>query len=157
MNKKIEAIIENGILGLMEEYFDWYGELNDKVSYIFETMFEGEEFELSQNGKVVAEFWSNSISRSCSEEEVNLAYECSITKENELNENFYNIFPKMFSDILLQIKEINLKNMVLTQEQEIGYQVIEYLGKETLGANKFIKMVKEEIAKKNESDKQVNL
>jgi hypothetical protein len=63
----------------------------------------------------------------------------------------------MFSDILLQIKEINLKNMVLTQEQEIGYQVIEYLGKETLGANKFIKMVKEEIAKKNESDKQVNL
>ena len=152
MRKKIEAIVENGILGLLEEYLDWYGQLSENARVIFETLFEDDELNLSKNGQNIVNFWSESISNSCTEQEINFAYECTNSKETELNENFFNIFPKMFATILLQLKALKIENDTLTKEQEVAYQVIDYLGRETLGNKKFVKMVQEEVTHKNQNE-----
>ena len=157
MEKQIKVIIENGIIGLLEEYFDWYGELNDAAQFIFDTLFEDEEFNFSEKGKNVVEIWAKSIEESCSSEEIALAYDCVKDKSAEFNEDFYNIFPKIFANLLLEVKEFKAENKPVNDEMQVAYQVVEYLGRQTLGANKFVKMVKAETVEKNENDKQETL
>jgi hypothetical protein len=119
-------------------------------------LFEDKNFKLSQNGKNVFKVLEESISRGCTREEISIAYKSVTHKETGLNGNFYNIFPKMFADILLRKKALKIESKTLTKEEQVGCKVLEFLGVENLGLD-FFKMTKERMNDRTEDYSQIDL
>lgn len=143
---KARYIAQNGIIETLVDFFDCNTMLSNNAEYIKELLFKNDEYDLSESGIEVVDHLEHSIKSSCSESDIEKAYNKVKDIESELNSDFYDLTPKIFANSLINIREKKQNGLPVSETQKTAFDVVDFLGKSHFGEKEFLKLAKQEVS-----------